>query len=552
MAFALALALFFLWVNKPAYRGFFTDDDLDNLANAREIHISDIGRALVLPVAGGGDGNFRAAAYSYYFAMARTVGTRYGPYVAGVQAIHLLNVALVFLLARALGANLLGACAAALAFCFHAAALDVYWKAMYVFDLLCATFTLACLLAYVRGWTVLSAICFWLALKSKEVPIFLPLILAAYELWFGGRKWRRLLPFFAISAVISGAALFYNAHRDNVYTLRFTPAALWECARYYAGALAFIPYAGFAVLVTPLLAPKDMRVRWGVLTFLLLLGPLLFLPGRLFPAYLYLPLIGLAVALSSITAPLALALFFLVWIPWNYRQVKPYRNLNLSGSAERRDYFLSLREFVPLHPEIEKFVYDGAPESLAQWGVAGGIRVLRPPQLTTRAAPAESAEGKELLRGHSFAFLKWDAAAHHVTGFVKESEDGVSYLKLDAVAPFWQLEDGWLGNQGTYRWIRPIATARLHRPADATALEVVINVSEYYIAQLHESKFEVLLNGASLGTKTLQSAKPITLTFPIPKGPPGPAEIEFRVSPPLPDPHNGPPLGQPIAAFGFR
>ena len=128
----------------------------------------------------------------------------------------------------------------------------------------------------------------------------------------------------------------------------------------------------------------------------------------------------------------------------------------------------------------------------------------------------------------------------------------VSYIKLDDSTPFWQLEDGWLGNQGTYRWIRPIAKLRLYRPADATTLEVIVNVSEYYIQRLHESSFEVLLDGDSLGTKTLQIPKPITAMFPIPKGLPGPAEIELRVSPPLPDPNNGPPLGQPIAAIGFR
>lgn len=171
--FALALVLFFLWMNRSSYRGFFTDDDLDNLANARGVELSDIGKALVNPKIGGG-GNFRAAAYFYYFAMARAVGNHYIPYVVGIQVIHLANVALVFLLARALGAQLTGACVAALAFVFHAAALDVYWKAMYVFDLLCATFTLASLLAYVRGRIVLSVACFWLALKSKEVPSCCP------------------------------------------------------------------------------------------------------------------------------------------------------------------------------------------------------------------------------------------------------------------------------------------------------------------------------------------------------------------------------------------
>lgn len=135
---------------------------------------------------------------------------------------------------------------------------------------------------------------------------------------------------------------------------------------------------------------------------------------------------------------------------------------------------------------------------------------------------------------------------------MKKSNTDVSYLKLDDSTPFWQLEEGWLGNQGTFRWIRPVAKVRLARPADATALEVIVNVSEYYITHLHESKFEVFFNGTSLGSRTLREPKPTTLTFPIPKAPAGPAEVELHVSPPLPDPNNGPPLGQPIAAVGFR
>jgi len=552
IAFALALVLFFLWMNRSAYRGFFTDDDLDNLANARGLDFSSIGKGLISPYIGRGD-SFRAAGYSYYFVMAKAAGTRYIPYVAGIQVIHLLNVALIFLLARAMGAKLIGACAAALLFVFHAAALDVYWKAMYVFDLLCATFTLACVLAYIRGGIVLSLICFWLALKNKEVPIFLPLILAAYELWLGGRRWKRLLPFFAISAVVGASALLFNSRPDDPYTFRFTATALWECARFYARELAFIPYAGFAVLLVPLLAPKDLRLRWGVLAFLLLLGPLLFLPGRLFAAYLYLPFAGLAIAISSLTAPLAVAILFLAWIPWNYRQVRPYRNLNIASSAERRDWFQSLSLFIPQHPEIDKFIYDGAPQSLPDdWGVAGAVRLLRSPESTTRVAPLDTPQGTELLKSPTFATLAWNPTTHKVTGLVKNSNVDVSYIKLDDSTPFWQLEEGWLGNQGTYRWIRPVAKVRLHRPADATTLEVIVDVSEYYITRLHESKFEAFLNGTSLGARTLRAPKPTTLEFPIPKGPTGPAKIELHVSPPLSDPNNGPPLGQPIAAIGFR
>ncbi len=100
------------------------------------------------------------------------------------------------MLVRALGAEPLGAAAATLLFAIHMALFKVHWEPMYVFDLVCGTCTLVCLLSYVRGRVILSLAFFWLALKAKEVAIMLPLVLAGYEWWFGGKRWKRLIPFF--------------------------------------------------------------------------------------------------------------------------------------------------------------------------------------------------------------------------------------------------------------------------------------------------------------------------------------------------------------------
>jgi hypothetical protein len=548
LGFALALMLFFLWANRSSYRGFFTDDDFDNYSNARESSAADFAKAFVSPNAGS-ETSFRAAAYSYYFVMSRVVGiSSYVPYVAGIQLIHLINVLLVFLLVRALGASLPGACAAALLFVFHAAALDVYWKAMYVFDLLCGTFTLACLLAYVKKRTLLSVLCFWLALKSKEVPILLPVVLAMYEFWFGGKNWKRLVPFAAISAMMGGSALYFNAHRDNDYTMRFTFAAFSQCARYYAERLGFVPYAGLALLAA--LGFVQKRDRFGILTFLLLLGPMLFLPGRLFAAYLYVPLIGLAIAISVVDSPLWIALAFALWIPWNYHQLPAYRTVNVNASRERRDWFTSQLHSVPYLTDVENFVYDGAPESLAPYGVLGAVRALRPPESTTRLAPLGSVEAKAFFAQPKFALLVWDPPSRST--IVLRPTPDASYIQLDASTPSWQLLQGWTGNQGKFRWMEPVAKARLARPEGARTLEVVVNVSEYYIAHAGSSRFEALVDGVSLGAETLTIAKPVTLSFRLKPAPAGAAEVEFRVTPPLADPNNGQALGQPIAAFGFR
>ena len=409
--FAVCVAALFLLVNRPAYKSFFSDDDFDNLANARDADLKGFALTLVNPNTGG-DGQFRATAYFYYYALVRWAGLRYVPYVAGIHALHFLNVLLLWWLARAMGAEIVGACGAALLYAFHAAAFDIYWKPMYVFDLMCATMTLASLLAYVRGWTVLSVVLFWLSLKSKEVTILFPLVLLVWEM-VGERRvaWKRLRPFFVISAVVGGIAMGRNSGRDDAYTLRLTGGAVWQCVRYYSSRLPMIPYGGLGlavlVLVAVWFARKQARVVWGVLAFVLLLGPLLVLPGRLFAAYLYTPMLGLAVAFSVVTRVRWLALFFLLWLPWNYWNFRTARREAQTIAEHRRAWFTPVAAFVRGHPEIDTFVYDGTPDAMPHHAVAGALRLLHPgPGI--RVVPLE--RGWDALSAEHLAEFVWDPA----------------------------------------------------------------------------------------------------------------------------------------------
>src|SRR5205807_1171777 len=134
------------------------------------------------------------------------------------------------------------------------------------------------------------------------------------------KRWKRLIPFFAISLVFGIQALLLNQARHNDYSLRFSPTGIWNCMVFYASKLFLVPYAGFAVLLLPFLV-RDRRVRFGVTVFCVLLIPMLLLPGRLFSVYLYVPLIGLAIAMAALTTgrmAMAIAVFFAIWLPWNY------------------------------------------------------------------------------------------------------------------------------------------------------------------------------------------------------------------------------------------
>jgi hypothetical protein len=554
LVFALAVASLFLVANRGAYRGFFPDDDLDNLAQGRQADLLYYGKMLLSPKFGG-DTNFRPAAGFYYWAAPRLFGLRFKPYIGTIHAIHLLNVLLVWLVARSLKASLAGACAAALLFAFHMGAFLIYWAPMYVFDLMCATFMLLAVLTYINQRLFLSVVFFWLALKSKESVILLPLVLAAYEYWFGDRRWRRLIPFFTMALVIGVEALVFNAHRDNAYSFRFGPAALWTTVRFYSQKLTLLPLAYAlgvcAALVATPLNTSNRMVRFGVFTFVAMLAPMLLLPGRLFGAYIYVAVAGLAIAISAVSRPVWLIAFFVLWIPWNYRQMRIDRNVELAQADDRRAWFQPVAEFVRSHPEATTFVYSGAPETMAPHGIAGALSALHAPGTTIKAIWEGVPDRQELqaaLAVPDVVVIAWDVHKSIVMPRVPD----VAYVRSNHAAPLWQLGDGWIDEGYRFRWIEPHATARLATLPAAKSFELVVNVAPIYIEQLHEGRIEVSLNHRHVGFALMREAVQTTYRFPVPEDLTSPVEVEFQVAPPLKDPAGSTKLyGAPIAAFGF-
>ncbi len=551
LGFALVVVALFLIANHGAYHSFFSADDLDNLSQGRTADLDYYGRMLLSPKFGG-DTNFRPMAALYYYVMPRVFQLRFGPYVAVIHALHLLNVLLLWLVARSLGASRVGACAGALLFAFHMGVFSVYWAPMYVFDLLCGTFVLLAFLAYLHQKIFLSVICFWLALKSKEVAILLPLGLAAYEFWLGGKRWKRLIPFFTITAVIGLEALVFNAHRDNDYSLRFTPHALWTTVQFYAPRITLLPLTIALIACAALLAlpfvTKSRLALMGIITFLAMLAPSLLLPGRLFGAYLYVSLIGLAIAISAIGRPAWLAIFFVLWIPWNYRQMRIDRNNELAAAGERRTWVNAVADFVRAHPEPSTFVYAGLPGGMAPYGITGALNALHSPTASIKTVDVDAPEVWTALAVPDVVFISWDAPKVTILPRMPD----VSYVHPGHLGPLWQLESGWIEDGGKFRWTAPRATARLATLPGAREFELVVNVAPLYIRELHEGTIDVSLNHLHIGTAVMREAKPTTYRFPVPGDLKDPVEVEFTVSPPLPDPNGSAKLyGAPIAAFGF-
>ena len=489
----------------------------------------------------------------YFRIMSRAFGLDFRHYLLPLHLIHLLNVWLLWMVLRSLGASPFAAGAGALFFAFHMAVFDVYWKPMYAFDLFCATFCLLSLLFWIKRRWVLSFLAFWLAYKSKELAVMLPAVLACYELWFGKRQWRPLIPFFLVSLSFGLQGIFRNPSQDNDYAFHFTPAALAASAKFYAAELFGIPFAGFALLALPAVR-RDRRMWLGVAATVLFFVPLVFLPGRLFSAYWYVPLMGVAIALSSLADArfgLLAAVFLAAWLPWNYLDLRDYKHQKLAEDADSREYVAQLRASAGLLQGIPIFLYYGVPRALAPWGAAGALSCLLTDK-NLKMYPMGGPAAKELMQSPALATLVW--VPHNRKLWIAVHDPHTldsTYIMMNELTPVWQLTDGWFGLEEGFRWAAPHAAARLYRAPRATQFEVVLNIGPQLLTALGRTDFRAQLNGVPLGSARLTESGVHTLRWPLPPGPPGIVEAEFQADPPFHAGSDPRTLGAAVVSFGF-
>jgi hypothetical protein len=549
------VVLLFLIANRGAYKGYFQDDELDNIswtgAVPLRVYLTGLASPVYSPL------NFRPVGHAYFAVMSRWAGLRFPPYVAVLHGLHFLNILLVYHLLRRLKLPLSAAAAGTVFFAFHMGVFDTLWKPMYVFDLLCASLSLAAIIAWMHRRWVVSLLAFWLAYKAKELAVMLPLALAAYELWLseetGRRRWLRLTPFFAVSLSFGIQAMLFGPGGDNPYRLRIALGAQARTIPFYAGRVFLIPFAGLAVLGLPLLV-RDRRVLFGVVCLLLFLTPLILLPGRLFAAYLYLPLAGLAIAAAAVASRVpawTVAVFFLAGLPWNYHHLRLQRRAALASADDNRAYVGELFRVAAALPEARMFVYDGSPQGMARWGVAGALRWHY--RAEVEVASIEDVDLPRQTAGKNVALLSWDPGERKIL-FVERraGQPPAASIRMDRSTPVWQLREGWLVRTGHFRWTRPVARATLWRPEGARRFELIVNAGPPYIAAVKRGRVEVLIDGVSVGHAEFTREGWQTVGFELAPAPASEVEVTFRATPVLRVPPDSPlVLGAPIGGFGF-
>ncbi len=547
----LALLFLFVVANRGAYEGYFSDDDLDNIGWNREMQPADYVWGLITPQYY--PHNFRPVGHFTFSVMSRTAGLNFRWYVLLIQFVHLVNALLVWMLGRRLSLPPLASGAGALFFVFHMGLFEAMWKPMFLFDVYCGLFCLLSMLSYVSRRWVLSFVFFWLAYKSKEHAVMLPAVLCAYEYWLGERNWKRLAPFLAVSAMFGLQAVFANHEVGHSYNLSLSPSSLLATVTFYASHVMVFPWL-WLLLPVAAVCIRDRRTWFSLSAFLLLLAPMLALPNRTFGAYLYAPMAFLAIAAATAAARAhwgVLLAVFALWLPANYAVLKQNRKAALATAHENRAYVDQLRKVTEQWPGVRTFVYDGHPPGLSWWGIQGALRYFHDSGVKLYSVEDRGHTGS--LQAGPLMLLSWDNARRTLSTLARApGAPDFSYIEMTRLMPVWQLEDGWYGVEGGYRWIRPHATARLYRPEGARQFELYVNVGPQYIHDVQRSRVHVLIEGREIGVAEYVRHGWQRTTMELAEAPAGPVRVELVAEPAYrPSTTDTRVLGIPVGGFGF-
>ena len=553
IAIAGLLIGLFLIANRGAYGGYFSGDDLDNIGWTPSAPLSTFALGIVSPQYY--PQHFRPMGHLTFYLLATTARLRYKPYIGAVHLLHLVNAFLVWLLLRRLAFSDRASLAGVLFFLFPMAVFDALWKPMYLFDVWCCLFTLLCLLQWISGRWLLSLAFFWLAYKSKEHAVMIPLALAAYEYWLGERRWKRLAPFFAIAASFTLQAAWMNKDAGADYTLQFSLPALIRTLSFYTSRALIWPYFGLLIPFLPRLFP-ERRLDFGIGLFALLLVPLLALPARMNAAYLYVSYAGLAIAAAAASARFhwawtAAALAF--WIPFNYAEMRVQRKAALTHAEENRIYVRAVGELVSAQPAIRRFIYDGYPPDIHPWGIQGALRIASQ-AMEIELVSVEDKNLNAMFDSGALAMLSWDQRFRKLTAVTRSpGEQDQPYLSMSRTMPVWQLEKGWYQAEGKFRWTGPQATARLWRPARATVFQLEVNVGPKYISDVRLSRVRVTVDGEPIGSAEFTEPGWRTVRWPVKPGEAKTVRVELRTEPEYRPSSTDPRLlGIAVGGFGFQ
>jgi hypothetical protein len=179
-----------IYVTSRALHNGFHPDDITNLYRAWEQPVAKLLAANLVPFTT----VYRPLGSLYYLSVYSMWGLDPWHFRLFTYSLAIVNVMLVYVLARRLFHRLDIAALSALVFSMHPRMLDIYQNNGTIYDILCCTFVLLAVIVYHSSQrsagsfnkraAVLLFACVLFAVNSKEIGLALPFVLAAYEIAF--------------------------------------------------------------------------------------------------------------------------------------------------------------------------------------------------------------------------------------------------------------------------------------------------------------------------------------------------------------------------------
>src|SRR5258706_498107 len=326
------LIAYFLWCAWFGLRARFAPDDIMNLGMCFRLSPA---RVIVSQFAVW-ENVYRPMGAAFYLPLYSWFGLHPRPFRVVVLILLLVNVYLIYRLARLVGASELAAVLAAFVLCFHKAMGLLYYNTAFIYDVMCFLFYLSALIVYVRvrsrdrlpgfGATLGVLALYLCALNSKEIAPTFPMMLLVYEwLYHRPTSWKpgALVGWLfregrvAIIAIPLTAAYVYGKTvGPNALTLvpDYRPLFTWQrILEFQRGAVADMIYSNWPLGI------RDLVIVWVVITAIAVLSkqrllrfcwwwilltplPVMFV-NRTGPS-LYVPLAGWAIFAAVVIAAL--------------------------------------------------------------------------------------------------------------------------------------------------------------------------------------------------------------------------------------------------------
>jgi hypothetical protein len=236
--------------------------------------------------------------------------------------------------------------------------------------------------------------------------------------------------------------------------------------------------------------------------------------------------------------------------PLELHDLRIQRRDKLSKDDDARAWVTAWSKYAATAGPVDTFYWNNAPYAFGGFGIEGAIHCLYPRdqyRIRSYDRPPLPVDGGRVT------VLTWNSGLHKVD-IVEHgpTTPDASYIDTNVGTPVWQLGEGWSNPEGGYRWIAPLATVRLDRPAGAVHFELRVLANTGLMQSAGTVRVQVSLNDAELARKIITQPGWQVLQWDLPAAPAGSTPVTIRTDPPLRPPGDPRTLGIAVGSLGFR